>query len=74
MGSQEYINNLNHIRSRFDEIARIADEQWQDSQGQQFKYQHISKVDEALRSLEVPISHVIDRLESKLDEIKSYDE
>lgn len=70
MAGKDYSQEAYQTMVRFEEMAKLAEEHWQDVQATSFKYTHTERVNKALVDMQLQIEHIIDLVDSKLDEIK----
>lgn len=71
MAGKEYSEEAYHIRMQFDELTSSIKQDWRDDQATKFDYDHVEPMQKALSDIQTPIEHVVDILDTKLNEIRS---
>lgn len=71
MAGKDYSEQAYAISRRFDELANLTDLDWKDEQAQRFDHNHVEPVRNALSEIQLPIEHIVDFVDAKLNEIKN---
>ena len=71
MAGKDFSEQAYQISLQFDDMMSSAEKDWQDEQARRFRYGHVEQIRKALTEIQLPVEHIIDLVDKKLNEIQN---